>query len=80
MEDWAYAAGWDRSGLRNCSGFRSSHEETGDSKPHASALAIENRALVFLVETSNAKRPADNTWGRPQQVVVVIFLVVEGNL
>jgi hypothetical protein len=63
MEDWLYAAGWDKGPLRKCA---------GDTEP-ASATAVssdaaENRAVVFLVETSDRKRPLESTLGGTMKV------------
>lgn len=50
MEDWIYAAGWDKSGLKKCKNLK----EINIGEP---------RSLVFLVETANAKHPSDISLG-----------------
>ena len=56
MEDWLYAAGWDKTELKRCQ---------GDSK---SVENVDNRAIVFLVETSDRKKPHDDSLGGPHKV------------
>jgi len=64
MEDWLYAAGWDHTNgiLRNCSRSGTAGE------PDWTLLRPENRALVFLAETSNAKNPPIESLGGSFQV------------
>jgi hypothetical protein len=62
MEDWLYAAGWDKGPLRKC---------TGDTEADSAAVpadVAENRAVVFLVETSDRKKPLESTLGGTEQV------------
>lgn len=119
MEDWMYAAGWDKSVVRSCAGesglatrvggrrlqgvlvpaqesivtaqamARQSLEGAEASGAGVSALrsgavaagahtqgprhlqvapAAENRAVVFLVETSDRKKPLDSTLGGSEKV------------
>jgi hypothetical protein len=118
MEDWMYAAGWDKATLRPCAGDntnigarrrlmaddsveRDKHRNAvvavrtempavresvavnvatvtvpnkhsaGESAPyrrHLQNAAAENRAVVFLVETSDRKRPLDSTLGGSEKV------------
>jgi hypothetical protein len=104
MEDWLYAAGWDKGPLRSCIGdttpnkrtlaqgrrlftpapsdaandpaagsridggqHNSTVEDTTSSAPQRQLNQHEhigeNRAVVFLVETSDRKKPADSTLG-----------------
>jgi hypothetical protein len=55
-----YAAGWDKSQLKSC------------NKVPASAVSASStsaaRAAVFLIETSDKKRPPDKTLGDSKQV------------
>lgn len=132
MEDWLYAAGWDKSQLHHCAGtndfFRYTRNLEAISPPHslhslphaphslhvpiaasagaseraygasdhaqdvnsggavrrrASLLDIssdapaENRAVVFLVETSDRKKPADSTLGGSEKVrTILIFTLI----
>lgn len=57
MEDFAYAGGWDVANLRNCV---STLPPTGSSS--------NPRAAVFLVETSNRKKPNANSLGGPSRI------------
>lgn len=59
MEDWMYAAGWDRDPvlLKNCTQFSNT------------ASPPSNRALVFLVETSDKKRPSNSELGASENVL-----------
>jgi len=59
MEDWMYAAGWDRNGgnVKKCAKY--SNTEVPD-----------NRALVFLVETSDAKQPQNSDLGGSDNILV----------
>ena len=51
MEDWTYAAGWDTANTKMC-------------KKNLNTPTIpDNRAMVFLVETSNAKKPDNKDLG-----------------
>ena len=68
MEDWCYAAGFDPALLRNCSAF--------SQKPFSNYIdpmrdpALEQaqvKAVVFLVETADAKQPLDATLGTPHK-------------
>jgi hypothetical protein len=118
MEDWMYAAGWDKATLRPCAGDNTnigarrrimaddsverdkhrnavaavrtemspvresvagnvapvtvpSKRSAGESAPYRRNLqnvAAENRAVVFLVETSDRKRPLDSTLGGSEKV------------
>jgi len=59
MEDWGYGASWDKAYVRPCTprangGYSSSKTVYGDGAA---------RAFTVLVETSDAKRPADSTLG-----------------
>jgi hypothetical protein len=92
MEDWMYAAGWDKSHVRmDCIGskrlknrFLRAEEVINSSSPiHASfsrrflrnsgtskEVALSgNRALVFLVETSDAKSPPETKLGGSAEVL-----------
>jgi hypothetical protein len=63
MEDWLYAAGWDKGPLRKCA---------GEPEPAGTAIAsdaAENRAVVFLVETSDRKKPLESTLGGTEKVI-----------
>ena len=52
MEDWMYASAWDKKGLKRCEG------------DNAFTSTSENgRSEVFLVETSNSKRPSSELLG-----------------
>lgn len=59
MEDWMYAAGWDRGAaqLKNCTRYSNT------------ATPPSNRALVFLVETSDKKRPSDRELGGSERIL-----------
>lgn len=74
MEDWLYAAGWDKATLKECAGIKTNamappflRSNSGGSKSRMladdSEKVAENRALVFLVETSNKKVINDDTLG-----------------
>lgn len=103
MEDWLYAAGWDKGPLRECNGRsaagqvrrprdrrqlstethqqqkqkeqpkqlrqRDNETERKAFKRHLAAPVGENRAVVFLVETSDRKRPLDSTLGGSLKVL-----------
>ena len=94
MEDWLYAAGWDKATNRqDCLGGlnlplrRPRHLLANDTHlpddlnrslssgeataPSGSATAAENRALVFLVETSNLKVINDKSLGDSLDVSVI---------
>ena len=55
MEDWIYAAGWDKATIRACNGMRDK-------------VAENNRAIVYLVETSDMKRPNKISLGKTKEV------------
>lgn len=137
MEDWLYAAGWDRSELSTCDeadvvdtrtthlrraedpiasrdGAAPSHKThrtsssssftrkkksskahyAGSSSPtrdrtgrralagrsNASADQSENRAVVFLVETSDLKAPTASSLGGSQEVTIRLLLPAEPNV
>jgi len=88
MEDWLYAAGWDKGTLRECTGqaatnqprrprdrrqlssethqqlrHRGNETEKKGLKRKLAEPMGENRAVVFLVETSDRKKPLDSTLG-----------------
>lgn len=79
MEDWLYAAGWDKSIVQNnCAGLNKNERYVGYFKSGSqnsfnlrklkeeakeNVIAHGNRALVFLVETSNAKAPHKDSLG-----------------
>lgn len=61
MEDWLYAAGWDRATNKKCKesfAFNVSSYISSENE-------VNNRALVFLVETSDLKKPRDPSLGGP---------------
>mmetsp|Transcript_16830 Transcript_16830/g.25306 ORF Transcript_16830/g.25306 Transcript_16830/m.25306 type:complete len:638 (-) Transcript_16830:128-2041(-) len=58
MEDWAYAAGWNAELLHLCSG------EKPDRTPPP------NRAITFLVETSDRKKPLSSELGHDTDVLL----------
>ena len=60
MEDWLYAAGWDKDELKKCSSDVSSDITDG----------THNRAIVYLVETSNDKHPSDSSLGGPHDPLI----------
>eukprot|EP01042_Synura_sphagnicola_P000199 gene199-201_t len=66
LEDWAYAAGWDSGPMRKC-------DNTVDINAKAdrdnSTGTGTNAALVFLVETSDDKKPKDDALGGPCQIL-----------
>lgn len=62
MEDWLYASGWDKSHDVQCDGLK----ETKSKKDIKQAE--NNRAIVFLVETSNEKNPQSNSLGSSENV------------
>lgn len=89
MEDWMYAAGWDKGLVRqDCTGnsdspirslpryLRSDNDslsfvDNRQVSANISGPALElsgNRALVFLVETSDAKAPSESTLGGSEEV------------
>ena len=77
VQDWVYASGWDRTPQQTklCSGFTlpsvpAPGAEGGMVVSLANPLeqAAGNRAVVFLVETSDSKRPGDSSWGQSQEV------------
>jgi hypothetical protein len=55
MEDWIYAAGWDQAMIRACNGLKDK-------------IAVNNRAIVYLVETSDMKRPNKISLGKTKEV------------
>lgn len=55
MEDWLYGAGWDKVELKKCNSNIAAEIASG----------VQNRAIVYLVETSNAKHPSDVSLGGP---------------
>lgn len=55
MEDWLYAAGWDKNVLKKCNSEIPIEITNGE----------QNRAIVYLVETSNSKRPSEASLGGP---------------
>lgn len=60
MEDWMYAAGWDQSSVKNCKAFTPSQYVREGITPSDKG---GNRAIVYLVETSDSKRPNDASLG-----------------
>jgi hypothetical protein len=59
MEDWMYAAGWDQSSLKKCKAFTPLQPGV-DKEPD---VKEGNRAIVYLVETSDMKNPNDDSLG-----------------
>ncbi len=57
MEDWLYAAGWDKDNLKLCK-----------TTAKEDILSSNNRAIVYLVETSDMKRPTDSSLGSSEMV------------
>lgn len=57
MEDWAYAAGWDTELNRQCSGRASQ------------AIPPPNRAVTFLIETSDKKTPLASEMGHDSGIL-----------
>jgi hypothetical protein len=111
MEDWLYAAGWDHSPVKTCSGVGGDGAVTvnpynpprgtknivlSTQRRQLDAQAIpsrslaspasgtalvagtddvaENRAIVFLVETSNQKKPLDSSLGGSEKVISILLL------
>lgn len=81
MEDWVYASGWDTHGSQNhlCDGFSYYHPGVRETKhPDIDVVftnikdprvqATGNRAVVFLVETSDMKKPTTTAWGLESHV------------
>lgn len=67
MEDWAYAAGWDSARVRtNCVGLNS--YIAGDSSRLKNSIP-NNRAVTFLVETSDLKRPHASQFGHDTSIL-----------
>lgn len=100
MEDWMYAAGWDRGDIphgaearQGGSGTLRGGRTSGPSLRHRRLFGVlhnctvetnsrhppNNRALVFLVETSDRKRPADNEWGDSSDILGGSSLDVTGH-
>lgn len=103
MEDWMYAAGWDKSLLRqdclgkkatggpsysrflqsvtNATSFlrtRQLTEKATRQQDSSAAMPLDgNRALVFLVETSDAKTPAESSLGGGQEVNRFILFLTD---
>jgi hypothetical protein len=72
MEDWMYAAGWDKSLVRmDCIGNNKKKRflRTEDVNTSSLLSLSGNRALVFLVETSDAKSPPDAKLGGSAEVL-----------
>ena len=63
MEDWLYAAGWDKATNRKCK------ETFAFNGTSAGENEVNNRALVFLVETSDLKKPRDPSLGGPDDLL-----------
>ena len=62
MEDWCYAAGFDPKELKNCTVFRElPMSRYVSSSPERDAADI--KALTFIVETADHKKPLDETLG-----------------
>ena len=59
MEDWIYAAGWDKDNVAACKNMKS--DKNG----------ADNKAVVFLVETSDRKKPLDTTLGSQDDILNV---------
>ncbi len=91
MEDWLYAAGWDKSLVQtNCAGLPKSEYYIGYFKESKSQLKLRrrlndrrttvfnhgNRALVFLVETSDAKSPPKDTLGGYAKVIYIYIYLI----
>ncbi len=60
MEDWMYAAGWDKGNgnVHKC------------GKNNKNGEVPDNRALVFLIETSDEKQPRDKDLGGSDHILV----------
>lgn len=72
MEDWMYAAGWDKT-TRQAACIGNQNNQTNrnsNSYSERDSGKAENRALVFLVETSDRKTPSTNTLGSSDQVQI----------
>jgi hypothetical protein len=64
MEDWCYAAGFDPALLRNCSSFyQKPFSNYIDPMRDPALEQAQVKAVVFLVETADAKQPLDGTLG-----------------
>jgi hypothetical protein len=73
MEDWLYAAGWDKKDLREkCKGLSASAAK-GDGIP-SDESHNNNRAVVMLVETSDDKKPSDKTLGTDERVRTILSI------
>jgi hypothetical protein len=68
MEDWLYAAGWDKNNDRSsqCLGLASNNNNNNNSSED---IYTNSRALVFLVETSNSKSPSSNELGGTDNIL-----------
>lgn len=64
MEDWAYAAAWDRDNVVDCKGY-SPHTSTNKND----VIGRSARCAVFLVETSDRKKPHANSLGSSRQIL-----------
>lgn len=64
MEDWLYAGGWDQETNKQCRTNIPKYEKLVSSKP-------DNRALVFLVETSDHKKPSGESLGYKENVILL---------
>ena len=98
MEDWMYAAGWDKATLKKCNDYDTDKQQGQQQKQvkekkdltttisfnvtntynndldlltSSGSLDVENRAMVFLIETSDAKRPKDSQLGGDKEVSIV---------
>ncbi len=62
-----YAAGWDPANTVVCDGFTLESQAQTDTPL---IQADKNRALVFLIETSDMKKPNADTWGQIDHVSI----------
>ena len=64
-QDWAYSAGWDSGPMRKCDNTVGINAKADRDNSTGTGT---NAALVFLVETSDDKKPKDDALGGPCQV------------
>lgn len=74
MEDWLYAAGWDgisgSAGTKSTLGLLHDCAKSGSTKEQQLlSQRPENRALVFLAETSDLKQPPADALGGSYKVL-----------
>lgn len=59
----------------NLNGHNNHNEIILSDELNSNIQASHNRAIVFLIETSDLKKPLPNTWGKQSDVIIYIYIL-----